>query len=209
MKLIKNLIVFLLGAALAAGAIFYVQGQTFTVFEEGKVAVSSQVMEESLQDIAELSTESYTANDVGVLTQEKATILNGRIAIPFTGKHLDIAYDATVKAGVRDFSKAKVAFDEAKKTVTVTLPKVEVLDAYIAPDSVSVIDQSNSIINRVKAEDMSELLEAEVAHAQEKAVENGVLEKAAQHAEAVVKNHVKAMIHGTAYEGFAITIAWV
>lgn len=93
MKFIKNLIIFALGAALATGVIFFIQGQTFTIFEKGKVVVSSQVMEESFQDIAELATETYTNNDVGTLTEEKASVLNGRIKTPFAGKHLDIAYE--------------------------------------------------------------------------------------------------------------------
>ena len=208
MKRIKNLIVFLLGAALATGVIFFVQGQTFTFYEKGKTTVSTEVVEQSFADIAELATETYTSNDVGTLTEEKATMLGGRIAIPFTGKHLVITYDATVKAGVKDISQAKVSFDEAKKTATVRLPRVEILDAFIAPDSIAVIDQSNSIINRVKPEDMAELMESELERAQERAVEEDVLIKATEHSEAVLANHVKAMLHGTTYEGYTIKIEW-
>ena len=207
MKLLKYPIAFALGAVLAGGVVHYLY-QDHSIVQEGEKVVTAQIVEITFEDIAELATETYTSNAVGVFEQEKASVLGGRVHIPFTGKHLAIAYDATVKAGIADISQAKASIDAQKKVVQVAMPKGELLDAYIEPESISVIDQSNSVINRVTADDMADLLAEEVENARENALENGVLDKAREHAEAVIASHVKALLKGTQYEGFALNITW-
>ena len=202
---IKFLIPFALGVAATLGCLWVTQ--EYNPFGKGKTSLSVVALEQSFEDIAELATESFTASNVGTFTEEKAEIL-GRIHIPFTGKRLALAYESTVKVGVRDLTKVKITLDESKKTVKVNVPQVEILDAYIDPNSVQVVDQTFSVINRVSPEDVTTLLGSELERVRQAALDGDALRKARDHAESVVKSHVKALLLSTTYETFDIVVTF-
>lgn len=169
-------------------------------------SVASTTIKNSLSDISELSTEEYSFANVGKYTEDDLKVLG--ISIPFTGSSFVATYQGTVKAGIADIDEAQVAVDDSTKTVTVTLPDVEILSCSIDPSTIETYDQTLNPINQIQVSDVSSFLSSEEDKETEEAKTNGMLDKARTHAEEIVKSVVSSILSGTRRDGYTVKVSW-
>ena len=175
-----------------------------TLIGAGETTVDSTTIGASFEDIAELSVEEYRFSDVGKFDQEGLEVLGAHV--PFTGRNFLVTYDGRVTAGLRDTSAIAVSVGDS--SVDVVLPPVEVIESHINADSVQVYDQTMNPINQLRVEDVTGFIADREQDAREKAVSQGLLDRAGERAEHLVRSHVAALVSGTAQEDYAVNIEW-
>ena len=126
--------------------------------------------------------------------------------VPLTGKHFLIAYDGVVKAGVKNIEKSDVHIDDVARTVTITVFQAEILSNEIEPSSVVVYDQSFNPLNQVRVENYAEFLDSEEKRAEDKARENGLLERAQQRVTDLVAAQAEAFLTGSDKDGYEVRV---
>lgn len=150
---------------------------------------SVQVVKEKLKETAELNTGSYLCTDV-VTRADSREFKDWKI--PFTEKSFIISYDGTVKAGIKDLTKAEVT--QNKENVVVKLPEVEITSAEIDNDSFKLLDESNNIFNPIGVSDLNDAQKELKKEMEERAVEKGVLDLAKNNAEELIAEMLKSPI---------------
>ena len=148
---------------------------------EHETITNVEVVKEKLEATAELNTGSYLCTDV--LTKSDSKKFKDW-EIPFTEKSFIISYDGTVKAGIKDLTKAEVV--ENGDTIIVKLPEVEITGADIDNDSFQKLDESNNIFNPISVEDLNDAQKELKDKMIGRAVEKGVLDIAKSNAETVL-----------------------
>lgn len=135
------------------------------------------------KDIGELATQvSYTTQ---IKVVENAQTAWG-IKLPFTTTKLIFSYDVETKAGY-DFSSIEWSVDEEGKTIQVKLPEAKVLSNSLITDSFKAYHEEESIFTPFKLEDTNQSMQEMEGLAQEKAIENGLLTKARENAEVIIR----------------------
>lgn len=144
--------------------------------EAPEPVITIEYVDKKLQNISELSTAEMTYNGL-------YTILEGNI--PFiTQKGFSMTYEAQVKAGI-DASAIEVEVTD--KEVIVTLPPSEIQMSYVNPDSIQFYDEKMALFNWTEKTDVTEAISSAEADVKEKADLDGLLERASQQAEYIVK----------------------
>ena len=126
--------------------------------------------------------------------------------MPFTGRNFLVTYDGRVTAGIRDTSAIDVSVGSG--AIDVVLPPVEVLSAHINADSVQVYDQSMNPINQIRVDDVTTFIAGQEDTARDKAVSQGLLDRARERTEHLVRSHIAALVKGTEQEDFDVRISW-
>ncbi|MCS4491366.1 MULTISPECIES: DUF4230 domain-containing protein [unclassified Corynebacterium] len=188
---------------IVGSAFFYAQSQ---VFRQKEPTITSTGIAASFKDIAELAVEEYTFTNVGKFADEGHQIYG--LTVPLTGKNFLITYDGTVKAGVKDFSQIAIDMSENTKKVTLKVPRVEIIDSKIDPDSVIVYDQSYNPLNQLSVDDMTRFLTVEGKAAETQAIEHGILKRAGERVEQLLDTHIKSLLLHTDKEDYEVTVTW-
>ena len=97
-----------------------------------------------------------------------------------------VQYDATVKAGIKDLTKADVI--QKGKGIIVKLPKVEITGVSIDNDSFKKLDESNNLFNPINIEDLNNAQKDLKEKVIEQSKKKGVLK--------VTKNNAETLITG-------------
>nr|WP_256477994.1 DUF4230 domain-containing protein [Corynebacterium stercoris] len=153
-----------------------------------------------------MSVEEYVYSNVGSYDKEGLTLRG--FEVPFTGRNFLVTYDGTVSAGVRDVTRIVVDIDDLSRTITVRVPKVEVLSSTIDSSSVTVHDQSMNPLNQVRVDDVTRFISEQERLAQEKAVERGLLDRASARVEELLASHARAVAAGTSLDGYDVRVRW-
>ena len=180
---LKVVVGLLVGIVLTVGALFGLN--KMSLLEEPTRSITSTGIGGTLEDISEMAVEQYSYSAVGRFEEDGWRALGLRV--PLTGKHFLIAYDGVVKAGVKNIEKSDVSIDDVTRTITIKVSKAEILTNEIEPSSVTVYDQSFNPLNQVRVENYAEFLDGEEKRAEEKAKQNGLLERAQQRVTDLVK----------------------
>lgn len=175
-----------------------------SIFERGERTMDSATIGGQFNDIAELATEEYVYSSVGKFDDEGLRLLGVRV--PFTGKNFLVSYEGKVTAGIKDASQITVDVDDADKTVTVRLPRAEVLDSTWTQGSSEVWDQTLNPINQIKVEDVTEFVDSRRELEKQKAIDGGLLDRAQARAEELARSHMEALIEGTNLEGYEVKV---
>lgn len=199
---LKVVVGLLVGIVLTVGALFGLN--KMSLLEEPTRSITSTGIGGTLEDISEMAVEQYSYSAVGCFEEDGWRALGLRI--PLTGKHFLIAYDGVVKAGVKNIEKSDVSIDDVARTVTVKVFQAEILSNEIEPSSVTVYDQSFNPLNQVKVENYAEFLDSEEKRAEEKAKQNGLLERAQQRVTDLVKAQAEAFLAGSDKEGYEVQV---
>ena len=109
--------------------------------------------------------------------------------IPFTTKSFIAKWDGVIKAGV-DITKVSAEIDNSKKEILVYIPKVEILSHEIDNDSIETLDQKDGLFNPVKVEDVRAFDKVSKEAMEQRAIENGILEKAYDNAKEIIEKLV-------------------
>ena len=168
-KELAILIALLVGAAAAAGGIFY-----FHMKAQPKVDAKSLM--ERLEESSELTVEKnfYT----GIVRFEEGTIR-------FIDKNgFNMKYEAEIDAG---FELENVNIEVNDDSVVVTVPEAKILSVSIDPDSLEFYDNQVSLIKTDRKEATKQALQAAQKDAEEHATGKGILDAANKRAEVIFK----------------------
>ncbi|MDK8701082.1 DUF4230 domain-containing protein [Corynebacterium pseudodiphtheriticum] len=199
---LKVVVGLLVGIVLTVGALFGLN--KMSLLEEPTRSITSTGIGGTLEDISEMAVEQYSYSAVGRFEEDGWRALGLRV--PLTGKHFLIAYDGVVKAGVKNIEKSDVSIDDVTSTVTIKVSKAEILSNEIEPSSVTVYDQSFNPLNQVRVENYAEFLDGEEKRAEEKAKQNGLLERAQQRVTDLVRAQAEAFLAGSDKEGYEVQV---
>ncbi len=144
------------------------------------VTVSTDTIQDGLSNMGFLVTQEYYFTQVEKYTKEK-TILS----FITSSSEFMYSYDGSVLAGV-DFEKIEINKDDEGKTVTVELPKSEIMTVTIDKDTFRIYSEKDSIWNPLKLEDYNISLSEFEEAAKKKALEEGILERSDEQAKKLV-----------------------
>ena len=75
---------------------------------------------------------------------------------------------------------------DAEKEIVVHIPKAEILSHEIDEDSIETLDEKNGLFNPIKIEDIREFDAISKEAMEQRAIENGLLDKAFENAKAII-----------------------
>lgn len=150
-----------------------------------------------IQDIGELATAEYAFT----ITQTAATPTKTLIGlpIPFTSSTVLYSYEGIIKAGIQ-FSAVDITQNTSQKKVYVRMPKAEILSTELDNDSFLVYDEHYSVFNMFKFADFNISVENAKDSAKAAATENGLLDRASENAELIIKSTIGAFVNLDEYE---------
>ena len=155
--------------------------ESHTQVEDNKKSTVT-VIQEKLDEMAELNTASYMSTSVLNKSDFKQILKKD---VWFTKRTLIISYDSIVKAGIKDLTQAEVTQKEDK--VLVTLPEVEITGVEIDNDSFQRYDESDNAFNPVTSDYINEAQQDLKDSIEERAIEKGLLDLAETNAEKILK----------------------
>ena len=150
--------------------------------------IELDIINSEIREIGELATVEYLFTDATKFTDSKQ-IKNWNI--PLTEKSFIMKWDGVIKAGV-EVNNITVEVNEEEKKLLVSIPAAKILSYSIDQDSVEVLDEKSNVFNPITiADKVKQDAETEDAM-KERAIENGLLEKAQKNAENIISNLLKA-----------------
>lgn len=149
-----------------------------------KITVNTEIIEEGLDDMGFLVTQEYYFTQVETYTKEKKVL-----KFFDATSELAYSYDGSVTAGV-DFERIKIRKDEETKVIIVDVPKAEIQTVSIDKDSFKVFSEKESMWNKLNISDYNDSLAEFEKAAKEKAIENGILDRAQERAEELILQFV-------------------
>ncbi|WP_251209197.1 DUF4230 domain-containing protein [Acetatifactor aquisgranensis] len=154
------------------------------VYEEASKEIDIRVINAEIQDIGELATIEYLYTDAGKF-EDPAELFGKEIPFSFTTKSFIVKWDGTIKAGV-DISKVTAEVNKEKKEIVVHIPEAEILSHEIEDDSIETLDEKDGLFNKIKVEDIREFDINSKAAMEQRAIENGLLDKAFENAKSII-----------------------
>ena len=163
------------------------------------VTVSTETIEDGLQDMGILITQEYYFTQVEKYTKEKTVLF----VIPSSSEML-YSYDGAVLAGI-DFEQIIVEKDDANKTIIVKIPHSTIQAVTIDKDSFKVYSEDDSLWNPIELEDYNASLKEFEDAAKNKAIDNGILERSDEQAMKLVENFISSF---PSVAGYEISYEW-
>jgi hypothetical protein len=145
--------------------------------------IDVDVLYSEILDIGELATVEYMFTDAAKYSQ---TMQYKDWDIPFTEKSFVLKWNGIIKAGV-NLQAVKITVDKENKRITVTLPKAEILSYQVDTDSIEVLDERDSIFNTLTIEDKKKFDIDTEETMRQRAIDNGLLDKAWANAREIIK----------------------
>lgn len=122
----------------------------------------------TFEDIGELATQSAYCMEIEMIEDGQKAF---GFDVPFTQAKQIYSYDVEIKAGY-DFTKITYDVDEAKKQITVKLPKVQTLSKDLDTSSFKVYHEQDSMFTTIKLETQNKALQELIDRAEKDAIEN-------------------------------------
>lgn len=148
--------------------------------EEQPPVISADIINKQLLEVQELVTVEYRYTNMGVFEDQKDFY---GWNVPLTKKSFIVSYDGIIKAGV-DLSGLNVQV--SGNTVSVTIPKAEIMSHEIVEDSVEIFDEKDNIFNPIKIEDYAGFTQDQKGKIELKVQEDGLLDQAYQRAQSTI-----------------------
>ena len=76
--------------------------------------------------------------------------------------------------------------NKEKKEIVVHIPEAEILSHEIEDDSIETLDEKDGLFNKIKVEDIREFDINSKAAMEQRAIENGLLDKAFENAKSII-----------------------
>ncbi len=152
----------------------------------GAIGLSKVVSSESkttkigFEDIGELATQTAYCTEINVT--EASRELFG-LQIPFTESKYIYSYDVIIKAG---FNFEEIEWTENDTTIEVKLPRAQVLNSKVVPESFKLYHEDESIFRQITMTENNEALTNLEQTAIDNAVANGLLDNARSNAETIL-----------------------
>lgn len=159
--------------------------------------ITAEMIEDGLNDMGVLLTEEYYFTEVVSFSSIKK-FLSTEIKLPFTETAYLAGYSGVVNAGI-DFSAVTVEKDEGTKRISVHIPKAEIQNIDIDPDSFELYSEKVGLGNPLSVEDFNNSLIELESTAAEKAVGRGLLDRADENAKTLIENFVRGLVDMSVY----------
>jgi hypothetical protein len=150
--------------------------------------IVQSVLMENITDISELATSEYNFTNAAKF-ENTAHIVKAFDWM--TKKSFVQKWDGIIKAGVK---LDQLEISVIDNVVTITMPSAEILSYEIDYDSVEVLDEKNNVFNPISVDDKVNFDKATEDNMKERAIRNGLLEKAQENAKTTVANLLTASI---------------
>ena len=150
----------------------------------------------TITKVIELNTVKYNYSNVITVQKDKSF---KNIKIPFTNKSFIIKYNGIIKGGIesQDINIVKNTGNE----ISIEIDKCRILDHYIDDENIYVYDVSNSIFNKLEAQEVLDELNASKKEYEQKIINEGFMEE--------IKNITKVslvnMLENIGYQEVTIT----
>ena len=175
------------------------------VIIEVKTIVTGEAVQEKLRGIGELAAEEYAYTEVVSYNRSRSLELFGQnTALPYRN-NLVYSYDGTIRAGV-DFADVTVEKDDTLKHIAVRLPKAKILGSALSADSFRLFDEKNNVFNPLAVEIAGETDQLLRETAEARAVENGLLDRADEHARVMVRAVLEGAFDADGYKVLVETV---
>ena len=172
----KLIIIIAIAAALSLFLAGFLTASLLSKKTEPKVTVSATAIEERISQCSKLTTAQLDYRGLIRYTEGEIPFINQ--------KSFSMVYVAHVTAGI-DLSKAQVEVSQDR--VTITLPAAVMQEVVIDPDSIEFYDETASLFNWTKREDVTKAMEYAEQDAMNKIEESELLAQAASQAEMVLR----------------------
>ena len=178
----------LLGAVLCIvlGCACFIGGRLSAGSGSETPRLDAVVLETQIRDISELASVTYTYTNMAQF--ESSNDFYG-VKIPFTQTEIIYSYDVAVKAGL-DFDQVEWEVNDEAKEIQVTMPEIRVLSSEVDLESFKLYHENWSNFRPIRTEEFSAAAQAMKVEAQNRAVENGLLDNAQENAERVIQGFI-------------------
>ena len=162
-------------------------------FSPHKVAITSDMLEETLEPISEMNTAAFEYAGKDTRSDTRTGL---GIAIPGTTNSVTIAYSGVITVGY-DVSAMKEKLDPEQKIIYVYLPESNVTHNYIDTENLE-IESSNNILNPIDVEDLFEYLK----DIQKKELDNAIADGMYETAQAQMESLIVGLL--SVYEDYTV-----
>lgn len=148
--------------------------------------VTIDLIKSEINNIGELATIEYLYTDAGKFENPKQMF---GFNVPFTTKSFIAKWDGIIKVGVK-IDQIIVEINDANKEIIVNMPKSVILSHEIKKESIETLDEKDGLFNPVKVDDVREFDKVSKEAMEERAIENGILDKATENAKKIIEKLV-------------------
>ena len=174
--------------------VVYKEKEVEKMVEVEKV-ITGDIIQDGLNDMGFLVTQEYWFTEVMSYNSVKQFL---GFDLGITESSFLASYDGVVTAGV-DFSAIRVSKDEEQKTVLITMPNAVIQNTTIDNDSFRLYSEKEGLGNNISIKDFNVSVAALKDGAEQKAIDRGVLERADENAETLVKDFVCGLVDVSQY----------
>ena len=150
--------------------------------------INLEIMYSEMKRIGELATTEYLFTDVAKFSDYKQI---KSWNIPFTEKSFILKWSGVIKAGV-DLNQVIIEVDKSEKKILVSIPSASILSYEVDNDNVELLDEKNNIFNRISVDDKIDFDASTEDAMKNRAIENGILEKAQKNAEDILTRLIQS-----------------
>lgn len=148
--------------------------------------ITIDLIKSEIKNIGELATIEYLYTDAGKFEDVKQA---WGVNIPFTSKSFIMKWDGIIKAGI-NIEEIIIEINDVKKEIIVHIPKAEILSHEIDSESMEILDEKDGLFNKVTVENTVQFEATGKMAMEERAIENGILEKAFENAKEIIEKLV-------------------
>ena len=150
----------------------------------------------TITKVIELNTVKYNYSNVITVQKDKSF---KNIKIPFTNKSFIIKYNGIIKGGIesQDINIVKNTGNE----ISIEIDQCRILDHYIDDENIYVYDASNSIFNKLEAQEVLDELNTSKKEYEQKIINEGFMEEIKN----ITKISLVNMLENIGYQEITIT----
>lgn len=152
--------------------------------------ITSDTIRQQLNSLGDLVTQQYIYTNADKKESSEKWLWG--VKRPFSGKTIIITYDGVIKAGI-DLSKITVDVDDNARTITVTLPPSTITDNNIPQETIETVEVKDGLFNKVTVDDYNDFVSEQKPVMEQKAIRQGLLERADEEALTAVTSLLSAM----------------
>lgn len=168
-----------------------------------RIEITSDALHQEIEQIGELSSVSYYYTNMGKF-EDAVKLLN--MDVPFTTKSFILSYDGEIKAGIH---LEEVFVEMEDHVIKITLPEVQILSHEADMESVTLFDEKNSIFNGLSAQDVTAFISNQQKVMEEKALNNGLLERSEENVKELLTAFVKKYLKENNADEFAYQLEFI
>lgn len=146
--------------------------------------ISLDVLENQLNAISELTTYEFLFTNAGKFSDSKNFF---KWNIVGTEKSFILKWNGVIKAGI-DINEVKITADKETATITIWIPEAKITSYTVDKENMEMLDEKNNIFNKITVQDVTNFDVSTEKEMRSRAVDFGILEKAQQQAEYVIRN---------------------